>query len=121
MNEMRLDNNHNVYLDGDKIARFSNNSKNEIAQLVECMLKTEEGEAFTNIEHGIPWLEKILGLPMSHLDVATKIIKEKILQVEGVESIISLELVAGDKEQQRNITGSFKIKCTDGSIAKGGF
>ena len=72
MNEMSLDKSHDIFLDGDHICRIGNIAK-KVRQAVLCLLKTEEGEAFTNIEHGVPWLEKIAGLPVSHLDVAQRI------------------------------------------------
>ena len=51
MNEMALDNSHDIFLDGDHICRIGNIAK-KVRQAVLCLLKTEEGEAFTNIEHG---------------------------------------------------------------------
>ena len=53
MNEMALDNSHDIFLDGDHICRIGNIAK-KVRQAVLCLLKTEEGEAFTNIEHGVP-------------------------------------------------------------------
>ena len=69
MNEISLDNFHNIFLDGGRICRIGNIAK-KVWQEVLCLLKTEEGESFTDIELGDPWLEKIAGFPISHLDVA---------------------------------------------------
>ena len=116
MNEMALDNSHDIFLDGDHICRIGNIAK-KVRQAVLCLLKTEEGEAFTNIEHGIPWLEKIAGLPISHLDVAQRIIREKIEAVKGVKSVIAIDLATDG----RNLTGKFSVQSVDGSTINGDF
>ena len=116
MNEMALDNSHDIFLDGDHICRIGNIAK-KVRQAVLCLLKTEEGEAFTNIEHGVPWLEKIAGLPISHLDVAQRIIREKIEAVKGVKSVIAIDLATDG----RNLTGKFSVQSVDGSTINGDF
>ena len=116
MNEMALDNSHDIFLDGDHICRIGNIAK-KVRQAVLCLLKTEEGEAFTNIEHGVPWLEKIAGLPISHLDVAQRIIREKIEAVKGVKSVIAIDLATDG----RNLTGKFSVQSIDGSTINGDF
>ena len=116
MNEMALDNSHDIFLDGDHICRIGNIAK-KVRQAVLCLLKTEEGEAFTNIEHGVPWLEKIAGLPVSHLDVAQRIIREKIEAVKGVKSVIAIDLVTDG----RNLTGKFSVQSIDGRTINGDF
>ncbi len=116
MNEMALDNSHDIFLDGDHICRIGNIAK-KVRQAVLCLLKTEEGEAFTNIEHGVPWLEKIAGLPISHLDVAQRIIREKIEAVKGVKSVIAIDLATDG----RNLTGKFSVQSIDGRTINGDF
>ncbi len=116
MNEMALDNSHDIFLDGDHICRIGNIAK-KVRQAVLCLLKTEEGEAFTNIEHGVPWLEKIAGLPISHLDVAQRIIREKIEAVKGVKSVIAIDLATDG----RNLTGKFSVQSIDGRTINGAF
>ena len=115
-NEMALDNSHDIFLDGDHICRIGNIAK-KVRQAVLCLLKTEEGEAFTNIEHGVPWLEKIAGLPISHLDVAQRIIREKIEAVKGVKSVIAIDLATDG----RNLTGKFSVQSIDGRTINGDF
>ena len=116
MNEMALDNSHDIFLDGDHICRIGNIAK-KVRQAVLCLLKTEEGEAFTNIEHGVPWLERIAGLPVSHLDVAQRIIREKIEAVKGVKSVIAIDLATDG----RNLTGKFSVQSIDGRTINGDF
>lgn len=116
MNEMALDNSHDIFLDGDHICRIGNIAK-KVRQAVLCLLKTEEGEAFTNIEHGVPWLERIAGLPVSHLDVAQRIIREKIEAIKGVKSVIAIDLATDG----RNLTGKFSVQSIDGRTINGDF
>ena len=116
MNEMALDNSHDIFLDGDHICRIGNIAKT-VRQAVLCLLKTEEGEAFTNIEHGVPWLERIAGLPVSHLDVAQRIIREKIEAIKGVKSVIAIDLATDG----RNLTGKFSVQSIDGRTINGDF
>lgn len=116
MNEMALNNSHDIFLDGDHICRIGNIAK-KVRQAVLCLLKTEEGEAFTNIEHGVPWLEKIAGLPVSHLDLAQRIIREKIEAVKGVKSVIAIDLATDG----RNLTGKFSVQSIDGRTINGDF
>ena len=116
MNEMALNSSHDIYLDGDHICRIGNIAK-KVRQAVLCLLRTEEGEAFTNVEHGVPWLENIAGLPVSHLDVAQRIIREKIEAVKGVKSVIAIDLASDG----RNLTGKFSVQSVDGSTINGKF
>lgn len=116
MNEMALDNSHDIFLDGDHICRIGNIAK-KVRQAVLCLLKTEEGEAFTNIEHGVPWLERIAGLPVSHLDVAQRIIREKIEAIKGVKSVIAIDLATDG----RNLIGKFSVQSIDGRTINGDF
>ncbi len=113
---MALNSSHDIFLDGDHIARIHSMAK-KVRQAVHCLLKTEEGEAFTNIEHGVPWLEKIAGLPVSHLDVAQRIIREKNEAIRGVKSVIAIDLATDG----RNLTGKFSVQSIDGRTINGDF
>lgn len=118
MNEMRLNQNHDIYVKDGSICRFSDGQRRErIAQAALTMLKTEQGEAFTNIEHGIPWFDEILELPVSYLDVATKILREKIAAVDGVKEVVSINLSVNG----RNISGTFKIRTVGDELTHGEF
>lgn len=116
MNEMALNSSHDIFLDGDHIARIHSMAK-KVRQAVHCLLKTEEGEAFTNAKHGVPWLEEIAGLPVPHLDVAQRIIREKIEAVKGVKSVISIDL----HTDGRNLAGKFSVQSMDGETVAGEF
>lgn len=116
MNELALNSSHDIFLQGDRICRISRTQK-RVQQAVHCLLRTEEGEAFTNREHGVPWLEKVAGLPMNHLDVAQKILREKIEKVDGVKEVVSIEI----KADGRNISGKFSVRSKDDENIIGAF
>lgn len=88
-----------------------------VKQAILCLLRTNEGEAFTDGKHGVPWFDKILGLSETHLDLARKIIEEKIRALEGVKRITNMTL----KTDGRNLSGSVSVECTDGGIAEAEF
>lgn len=122
MNELRLDKGtHDISLSGGGFRRISGadarSGGESVAQRVLCMLRTELGEAFTDPEYGTPWFGEVLGLPVSHLDLATKILREKISAVPGVERVAQIRL----KVDGRNMSGTFRIVCTGGSTATGEF
>lgn len=124
MREMILNKSHDIEVVGDHFARFMPDSagKNislaqQVTQAALCMLKTEQGEAFTNGDHGCPWFNQILGLAPVHLDVAKRIIKTKLSAVPGVAEVGAVSI----DSDGRNLTGSFKLICTDGTTAEGNF
>lgn len=121
MNEMRLDENHDIALDGDRIARFCDSGKqtkaSRISQVALCMMRTEEGESFVDRDHGVPWFGSVLELPENHLDVAAKIIKEKLEAIDGVKAVTAVRL----RTNGRNLSGSFTIQADDDTTATGEF
>lgn len=121
MNEMRLDEMHDVSLSGKSIARFRDSGRETVrdrtGQLCLCLLRTEEGESFIDATHGVPWFSKILGLPAQHLDVAARIVREKLASVPGVDKVIKVGLDADG----RNLGGSFAVMSADGTVSRGNF
>lgn len=121
MNELRLNSSHDVELFGNRIARIVNGDgdayRKEAEQQCLCLLRCEEGESFIDHTHGVPWFNRILGLPVQYLDVATKIIREKLSALPTVEKVVKIVLdVKG-----RNIGGTFKVQAKDGSLTTGEF
>lgn len=117
MNGLRLGKDHDIYLDGTRIARFypsaDDSYRKEAGQACLCTLKTEEGEAFADPEAGIPWFGKILGLPASHLDVAVRIIRDTLEAVPGVESVEAVELES-DAGRPRSFKGRVSVRTDSG-------
>ena len=82
MNELRLNQNHDIELSGTRIARIVKDDadayRKEAEQQCLCLLKCEERESFVDYTHGVPWFHRIFGLPVQYLDVATAIIRQKL-------------------------------------------
>lgn len=121
MNELRLNSNHDLELSGTRISRILKDSPDanriHTQQQCLCMLRCEEGESFVDHTHGIPWFNRILGLPAQYLDVATSIIRNKISALPSVEKVIKIVL----KVKGRKMGGTFKVQAKDGSITTGEF
>lgn len=123
MNELRLDNNHDIALSGTHIARILpsdvDSYRNEAEQQCLCLLRCEEGESFVDYTHGVPWFKRILGLPAQYLDVATAIIRQKLSQLPTVKKVVKIALEV--KGGSRNMGGKFKVQARDGSVTTGEF
>ena len=120
---MTLDRSHDIGLDaaGTGLSRIlpggSGSRAKRVKQAVLCLLKTNEGEAFTDGTHGIPWFDRVLTLPETHLDLAKRILEEKILAVDGVRRIRTLTL----ETDGRNLSGTISVECDGGEVAEAGF
>ena len=121
MNELRLDNNHDIALSGTHIARILpsdvDSYRKEAEQQCLCLLRCEEGESFVDYTHGVPWFNRILGLPAQYLDVATAIIRQKLSQLPTVKKVLKISL----EVKNRNMGGKFKVQAKDGSVTTGEF
>ena len=121
MNELRLNNHHDLELSGNSIARIVKDDadayRKESEQQCMCLLRCEEGESFVDYTHGVPWFHRILGLPAQYLDVATAIIRQKLSQLPTVKKVVKISL----EVKGRNIGGKFKVQARDGSVTTGEF
>lgn len=121
MNELRLNNNHDLELSGNSIARIVKDDadayRKESEQQCLCLLRCEEGESFVDYTHGVPWFHRIFGLPAQYLDVATAIIRQKLSQLPTVKKVVKISL----EVKGRNIGGKFKVQSRDGSVTTGEF
>lgn len=121
MNELRLNNNHDLELSGNSIARIVKDDadayRKESEQQCLCLLRCEEGESFVDYTHGVPWFNRILGLPAQYLDVATAIIRQKLSQLPTVKKVVKISL----EVKNRNMGGKFKVQAKDGSVTTGEF
>lgn len=123
MNELRLDNNHDIALSGTHIARILpydvDSYRKEAEQQCLCLLRCEEGESFVDYTHGVPWFKRILGLPAQYLDVATAIIRKKLSQLPTVKKVVKIALEVNGGS--RKMGGKFKVQARDGSVTTGEF
>ena len=121
MNELRLNQNHDIELSGNRIARIVKDDpdafRKESEQQCLCLLKCEEGESFVDYTHGVPWFNRILGLPVQYLDVATAIIRQKLSELPTVKKVVQVAL----EVKGRNMGGKFRVQANDGSFTTGEF
>lgn len=121
MNELRLNNSHDIELSGNRIARIlpgePESFRKEAEQQCLCLLKCEEGESFVDYTHGVPWFNRILGLPAQYLDVATAIIRQKLSELPTVKKVVQVAL----EVKGRNMGGKFRVQANDGSVTTGEF
>lgn len=121
MNELRLNNHHDIELSGNRIARIVKSDhdayRKESEQQCLCLLRCEEGESFVDYTHGVPWFHRILGFPVQYLDVATAIIRQKLAELPTVKKVVQIALdVKG-----HNVGGTFKVQAKDGNVTTGEF
>lgn len=91
--------------------------KQKVMRNISCVLKTFEGECFTDYDAGVPWFDNILGNSVLFTDEISQEIKDKILEVDGVEKVVDIAV----KIDGRNVSGKFKVMLSDGSTEKGEF
>lgn len=127
---MKLDRSHDIgletYFDADggehrRLARITADGFRpqaaRVGQAVLCLLRTEKGESFTDGTHGIPWFDQVLTLPETHLDLAQRILEEKIKAIDGVKRIRTMEL----RTDGRNLSGTVAVECENGESAEAVF
>lgn len=84
-----------------------------VIQRLYILLRTFQGEWFLNVEHGIPWLENILGQKISK-STADMILQEKIAQEMGVKQVIDFKSTL---TPQRTYSCSFRVKAVTGETS----
>lgn len=80
----RLDDKHDMTF-GQGLANFSRDAE-ATSQAVETRLLLIEEEWFLDTEAGLPWLQRIMVKP-SNLSLAESLIKQEILNTEGIDTI----------------------------------
>lgn len=121
MNGRLLDRENDIYTEpnGDGTFRIARAAtfRDRTMRLVGTVLRTFQGECFTNRDAGIPWFDDILGNQANFTDEIAAELKEKILQVEGVEGVEGMTV----KTSGRNVSGSYSLRLSNGSIENGDF
>lgn len=84
-----------------------------VAQAVGIRLRTWLGEWFLDTSHGVPYLEDVLGKTKSP-ELAEAILREQILSVAGVRSIINFSLTIDP--QTRLATIRFEADSAEGLV-----
>lgn len=84
-----------------------------VIQRLYILLRTFQGEWFLNVEHGIPWLENILGQKINK-STADMILQEKISQEMGVQQVIEFKSTL---TTTREYSCSFRVKVVTGETS----
>lgn len=121
MNGRLLDSDNDLYSEpnGDGTFRVARAAtwRERTLRLVGTTLRTFQGECFTNAEAGVPWFDGILGNQANFADEIAAELKDAILAIDGVEKVEGISVKTGN----RNISGTYTIRLTDGSTATGEF
>lgn len=115
MSTFTLDSNNDFYFENKKLAIISgNNTDEEILQRIKVRLKFFKDEWFLNSEHGLPYFQDILGSKNLDFNIIESILREQILQVEGVKEI--LESSIDYDKNQREIKYSVNIVSVNNTV-----
>lgn len=118
MNGRLLDNSNDLYLDPETHqVRRASSFKERTIRLVGTVLRTFQGECFTNSEVGVPWFDRVLGNESIFIDEVNAELKELVESIDGVEKVLEIDVSFKD----RNLSGKFKIRLEDGSTETGEF
>ena len=85
----RAQDNNNDYTFGSGINNFLQNTPDAVAQAVQTRLKLWSGEWFLDVTDGTPFLSGILGKYTN--DTVDQLIKQRILETQGVKSILDYQ------------------------------
>lgn len=118
MNGRLLDTNNDIYMDPvtGRVCR-AETFKDRTKRLIGTVLRTFQGECFTDYDAGVPWFDRVLGNSVLFADEIGAEIKDKVLEVQGVESVEDMMV----EIEGRNLSGRYKVRLTNGEIATGEF
>lgn len=102
---------HDILLDGDTSG--SAILVEDLAQRVDCRLRTFQGEHWLNPEIGVPWFEEFLGQKNPNLSVCRSLLLTVIQGVPGVTAVTSLDLGFAKNSNSRVLEVRFTVTGTD--------
>jgi len=106
MSGFALNKENDLYFTNGKLAFINGtNTDQEILQRIRVRLRFFQGEWYLNINHGIPYLNNILGTKQININIIDNFFRDAILDVEGVASII--DSVIDFKAAQRELSYTF--------------
>ena len=116
MNGRLLDTNNDIYMDPvtGRVCR-AETFKERTMRLIGTVLRTFQGECFTDYNAGVPWFDRVLGNSVLFADEIGAEIKDKVLEVQGVESVEDMMV----EIDGRNLSGRYKVRLSNGEIVTG--
>lgn len=118
MNGRLLDSDNDIFMDPvTGHVRRAETFKERTMRLIGTVLRTFQGECFTDYDAGVPWFDKVLGNEVIFADEMSAEIKDKVLAVQGVSSVEDMMV----QIDGRNLSGRYKVRLTNGELATGAF
>jgi hypothetical protein len=100
----RREDDNGDYTFGQGDSTFLINSPEAVAQAVKTRFKLWRGQWFLDKTSGTPWVQSVLGKQPP--DVYNLAIRQRILQTQGVSSIISFDTVVDGKTRRVSFTAT---------------
>lgn len=116
MNGRLLNDNNDIYIQSGGFAR-TDSFRQRTMRLIGTTLRTWQGECFVDYSAGIPWFDEILSKSILFLDEISAELKDKILEIDGVDSVEDIMVTVSG----RNVSGKYKVKLSSGTIEQGEF
>ena len=117
MNGRLLDSDTNdIFLDPvTRRVRRAESREERVRRAIGTLLRTFEGECFSDYTVGVPWFDDVLGNSVLFVDEINGELKDKILEIEGVESVTALEI----NVDGRNVSGKYRVVLSGGETVSG--
>lgn len=117
MNGRLLDTNNDIYLDENGHVARASSIRERTMRLIGTVLRTFQGECFTDYEAGVPWFDRVLGNSVLFADEIGEEIKDKVREIEGVASVDDMMV----EIDGRNLSGRYRVTLDNGETVKGNF
>lgn len=111
MIDLKLDSQHDLMVKEGKLVLVS--GANLVAQRIKITLLTFLGEWFVDTTIGIPYLEQVLVKPADKTKLEN-IFRKKILSVEGVKKVMSIDTLIDRAE--RSLSIEFTVETGEGVL-----
>ena len=105
MNGRLLDTNNDIYLDENGHVARASSLRKRTMRLIGTVLRTFQGECFTDYEAGVPWFDRVLGNSVLFADEIGEEIKDKVREIEGVASVDDMMV----ELDGRNLSGRYRV------------
>lgn len=118
MNGRLLDTaNNDIYLDESGHVARASTLRERAMRLIGTVLRTFQGECFTDYDAGVPWFDRVLGDSVLFTDEIGEEIKDKVREIEGVASVDDMMV----EIDGRNLSGRYRVTLDNGETVKGSF
>jgi hypothetical protein len=115
MTTLAINSDNDLYFTNRRLTIISgSNTDEEILQRIKIRLRFFKDEWFLNSEHGLPYFEDILGSKNLDLNIVESILREQILDVEGVREIVESSI--DYDENERKVQYSVNIVSINNSV-----